>query len=168
MIPCVVVVAAVGLLSVIAAWAADPAARPRVTVSFTTPERFTDLKSRCLATVHDVDALVRELEAFITETAVPRVPEGATLAITIVDVDMAGEFEGPRGAQFCEVRTVREAYPPRVRLSFRLTDREGRVREGTRDLHDPNFLLRAGRVDRDPLRYEKELLRDWIRKEFGS
>ena len=91
------------------------------------------------------------------------------LAIRVTDVDLAGEFEPRRGPQFDRVRIMREIYPPRIDLEFRLTDSEGTVaREGRRQLRDPLYLARAVLGDSDRLRYEKELLGEWLREELGS
>ena len=138
-----------------------------VTVRLTEPDRFTDFGDRCSERaprgLHD------ELTAFLRDLAAPHVAPGASLAITVLDVDMAGEFESWRGPQFCDTRVLREIHAPRIRLSFRLIDAQGQVlRTGTRDLRDLNYLSRAGLVAHDRLRYEKELLRDWVRDELAA
>jgi len=53
---------------------------------------------------------------------------------------MAGEFETWRGPQACSVRVMLDIYAPRIRLEFRLTDRDGKVvSAGPRDLRDPLY-----------------------------
>ena len=146
--------------------AEDPTAS-RITVAFTHAEHFTDLKDRCLESERVTAALLGELEAFVRRTAASRLPAGGALAVTVTDVDMAGEFESWRGPQFCQVRTLRDAYPPRIRLTFQLRDADGRItRSGERDLIDATYLMRVGLDPHDHLRYEKELLRQWIQREL--
>jgi len=49
------------------------------------------------------------------------------LAITLTDVDMAGELETWRGPPACNVRVMLDIYVPRITLEFRLTSRDGKV-----------------------------------------
>ena len=74
----------------------------------------------------------------------------------MTDVDVAGEFEPWRGPQFDRVRIMREIYPPRIDLEFRLTDYRGAVvREGRRRLRDPLNRTCAALGDGDRLLYEE-------------
>ena len=94
-------------------------------------------------------------------------PAGWTLEVRVTDVDLAGEIEPWRGPQFDRVRIMREVYPPRIDLEFRLADAKGAVfKQGSRVLRDPLYLTRAALGDSDRLRYEKQLLGDWLRQEF--
>jgi hypothetical protein len=79
---------------------------------------------------------------------------------------MAGEFEAwrpPAG----EARIVKDIYPPRIDLAFRLAGDDGKViKEGERRLRDPAFLAGANRYPDDPLRYEKALIDRWLEQEL--
>jgi hypothetical protein len=87
----------------------------------------------------------------------------------VTQVDLAGDCEPWRGPQFERVRVYRDIYSPRIDLEFRVTDGEGRlVREGQRSLRDLNYLQRALLRPGDPLRFEKDMLRDWFRDEFAA
>jgi len=81
---------------------------------------------------------------------------------------MAGDFEPWRGPRWDDVRVVKEIYPPRIQLTFRLTDAAGNVlKEGKRDLKDLAFLMKINMSFRDdPVRHENALLDDWLRDEF--
>jgi hypothetical protein len=63
---------------------------------------------------------------------------------------------------------VKDIYPPRISLVFRLTDAEGNVvKEGRRELRDLSFMMKITMAFRDdPVRHEKALLDDWLRDEF--
>jgi hypothetical protein len=139
----------------------------RVDVTFFEAEAFTDVKDTTFGTEKGRDATLKELRDFIVERAEKILPPGYTLAITVRDVDLAGEFEPWRGPRFDDVRIVKDIYPPRFTLAFRLTDEAGNlVKEGERKLSDLAFMSRISIHLRDPLRYEKEMLGDWIRQEF--
>ena len=89
------------------------------------------------------------------------------LDIKVTDVDLAGEFEPWRGAEFDHVRIIRAIYMPHINLSFTLTDAKGSVvNSGARELTDQAFQWRTAWPPDDYLRYEKDLLRDWFRQEF--
>ena len=56
----------------------------------------------------------------------------------------------------------------RIDLNFRLVAANGAVlKEGTRQLRDIAFLSRAGYHRDEPLSHEKNLIDDWLRKDFG-
>ena len=148
---------------------ATAARESRVSVTFVDPERFADVKDSVLVSDRGRADLLAELEAFLRAAGERQVPAGLMLAIRVTDVDLAGEFEAWRGPQFDRVRIMREIYPPRIDLEFQLTDSQGAVvREGRRQLRDPLYLTRAALGDSDRLRYDKELLGDWLRQELGS
>jgi hypothetical protein len=110
------------------------------------------------------------LEPDVESLREPQRPSrGHALEITLTDVDMAGEFETWRGPQACSVRVMLDIYAPRIRLDFHLTDRDGKVvSSGSRDLRDPLYLTRAVFLAADALRYEKNLLLEWLQREFGG
>jgi hypothetical protein len=68
------------------------------------------------------------------------------------------------------VRIVRDLYPPRIDLSFTLTDADGTmIKTGERKLRDLAFMtpMRVTYCN-DPLRYEKKLLAEWLDREFPA
>ena len=95
-------------------------------------------------------------------------PDGQQLAVTITDIKRAGDYEPWHGLQMQDVRFMRDIYPPRVSLQFTLTDAQGQViDQGERKLVDSSYLYGGTRLsDTDPLRYEKRLLDDWLRREL--
>lgn len=148
------------------AGAAD-AARPRIAVEFVRPEKFTDVKATARFSEAEAAGILADVERFVVETGERLVPPDRSVAIRVTDVDLAGEFEPWRGPQFEHTRFMRESFPPRIELEFRLQDAQGRVlAEGKRTLRDPLYLSRSVRVATDRLRYEKSLLEDWMRAEL--
>jgi hypothetical protein len=144
----------------------DPEQVSRVSVIFVDPERFTDVKRSNVE--RSSAGLLKELQKFMIETGERYVPAQAWLSIHVTDVDLAGDFELFRGPHFDHVRITKGLYPPRIALEFRLTDDGGRIiKEGKRDLIDIDYQLRSVYPKEDYLRYEKDMLRDWLRVEFG-
>ena len=147
------------------AWAADAP----VTVTFAHPEKYTDFRLSCVSRDTDARSLMADLEAFLTATAAPLVPADQRLEITVTNIDMAGDIESWRGPGRCDVRVMKDTYPPRIDLTFRLVDADGKeLRAGSRKLRDSNYLVNAGPSSiTDHLRYEKALLGDLLRHELG-
>lgn len=139
----------------------------RANVEFFEPLKFTDVRDSHMGEADPAVYLPR-LRDHLLERAKYYVPEGHALSVTITDVDMAGDFEPWRGPTWSDVRIVKDIYPPRIDLAFRLTDAEGRVvKEGKRELRDLAFMMKLTMAFRDdPLRHEKALLDDWLSLEF--
>jgi hypothetical protein len=142
---------------------------PPVKVTFTELSRFTDLRVSIATTDRDRAGLAEELKRHIEHIAPPRLPQGARLAVTITDVDMAGEYPPLTGSLSRDVRVIKDVYPPRIDLDFRLLRADGSVeREGHRELRDPGFLWSASPARVDRLAIEKSLLDAWLRREFAA
>ena len=150
-----------------AAFGTDDAA-PRTTVTFFEPAKFSDA-SDSSNSASARDATLAELKDYLIRRAAVYLSDGQKLSITVTDVDLAGEFEPWRSTPLSDVRIVRDVYPPRIDLTFRLTDAAGQVvREGRRELRDLAFMAKLVIDPNDPLRHEKVLLDDWLSEEFRT
>lgn len=110
---------------------------------------------------------IAQLAEHLAARAQRALPPGARLEVEITDIRRAGAYEPWRGIDAHDIRFLRDIYPPRVWLDFRLTSADGAVvAEGSRALSDPMYLSRGLRGDSDPLRHEKRLLDDWLRREL--
>ena len=158
---------ACSLLAPVAAFAGEAA---NVTVIFDHPENFADVKDAYVPTDKGRDDILAELRQFIESRASSYLKEGQHLEIKFTDVDLAGDFEPHDGTRFDTVRLMKGVYPPRLVFGFKLTGPTGQVlKEGQRRLTDlayQNRMLRPGEDDR--LRYEKDLLIDWMHDDLGS
>lgn len=141
---------------------------PRTDVVFFEAEKFTDVRdSLSGGSERARDATLGELRTYLVSQASRLLAPGQQLRITIIDVDLAGEFEPWRGPQWSDVRVVKDIYPPDIKLAFQLTDADGHVlKQGDRDLKDLGFMMKLTIDRNDPRRYEKALLDDWLREEF--
>jgi hypothetical protein len=139
----------------------------RAEVNFFEPSKFTDVRDSMMGD-YERTTYLDQIRDHLLEQAKYYVPEGHTLKVTFTDVDMAGDFEPWRGPRFDDVRIVKDIYPPRVALSFRLVDADGNVvKEGKRELRDLSFMMKITMGFRDDsVRHEKALLDDWLRAEF--
>lgn len=157
-------VAAVGLR------AADVQSPSRVEVSFVNPENFADAADGQRGSDFGREANLQELKEYIQRRAEDRLAAGQQLSVRITDVDFAGEVEPWRTPRMGDARLVKDVYPPRIVLEFKLTDATGAViKEGSRRLTDLSFMMNVHPINRDdPRIYEKELLDRWIRSEFAG
>ena len=137
----------------------------RLSVTFIEPEKFTDVRR---AELDPTSAgILGELQKFIIATGGRYVPENMKLNIRITNVDLAGDFELFRGPQADQVRIAKGLYPPHIVLEFEVVDSAAKVvKSGKRDLTDIDYQRRSIYPADDYLRYEKDILRDWLRAEF--
>lgn len=147
--------------------AAPTAPAGPVKVNFVDTDNFTDFTDSYSFPERGREQYIKELAKFIERRAENRLGGDLHLEVVITDVDMAGEFEPWHGPSFQDVRVVKNLYPPRINLSFRLTRADGTVvAEGNRRLRDLSFMYSVRLNDDDPLRYEKQLLDSWMSREF--
>ena len=107
------------------------------------------------------------MEKFLIKTGGRYLPPTMKLNIRVTNIDLAGDFELFRGPQADQVRITKGLYPPRIMLEFEVIDGTAAVKSGKRDLTDINYQLRNAYPGEDYLRYEKDILRDWLRAELG-
>ena len=127
-----------------------------VEVTFSDPDRFSDL-----GPVAERSATLAELRLLFKRLAEKRLADGDRLWVEVVDVDLAGHLELDRsGAR--DVRISREAYPPRLTLRYRLA-RGGDERSGQADLTDLSYLQGSLRCrGTDPLCREARMVDAWL------
>jgi len=156
-----------GSLSAHPSNAAPADGKARVSVVFVDPEKFTDM--RYSEAERYSPTIQLQLQGFIVETGAALLAESLRLEIKITDVDLAGDFELFRGPVRDQVRVIKGIYPPLIALEFRVIDTAGQaVAEGKRKLTDIDYQMRVVHPPDDYLRYEKDLLRDWLRAELAS
>ena len=95
-------------------------------------------------------------------------PPGQQLQVTIDDITLAGSFDPWHDPVLDDTRFMKDIYPPRLKLHFKLMASDGStLREGEARLIDLNYLQRTGLpTDTDPLRYDKRQIADWVNREF--
>jgi len=109
----------------------------------------------------------KALGDYLRRRAERLLPAGQRLDVSIDDIKLAGAFEPWRGPNMQDVRILKDLYPPRIDLHFRLLDANGAtLREGSAKLRDLGYLQHSLPNDNDPLRYDKRLLGNWLDTEF--
>ena len=162
-------VAAIALAFASVASAAPQASDSRVQVDWTKPGDFSEAKQYPGSGLgrESPDEWLTDLANHLRYRAERVLPQGDDLHVTFTNVQRAGTYEPWRGPQWDDVRIIKDIYPPRIDLTFTLTNSTGGVvREGKRELRDPAFLQRGILNESDPLRFEKRMLDDWLRNEF--
>ena len=146
-----------------------PAEGP-VAVQWTDPAQFTELRYSRNRWDAQRGNWVEDLAEHLRKQASKQLPEGQKLEVTITDIKRAGDYEPWHGSRLDDVRIMRDIYPPRISLQFTLTDANGQIiDQGERKLSDTGYLLNSSLPNNtDPLRYEKRLLNDWVRRELQS
>lgn len=142
--------------------ATNSATKDNVTVSFQDPDNFTDAAEdfpNQTSTYY-----LNELRDCVQKEAAMRLPAGSKLTVTFTDIDLAGMIRVERN----NIRFMTSTTIPRAQLRFQLVGADGQVlQEGERRLSDMNYQMSIGLIGRnEPLYYDKQLLKDWIAKEF--
>ena len=139
-----------------------------VQVRWTDPKDFTEIRYSRNRFEARRGTWVQRLAEHLRQQAAQALAPGERLELLITDIDLAGEYE-PVGADLRDVRVVRDLYPPRMRVDFVRHGADGQVmQQGSRKLADPGFLFSTPRSTHDPLRFEKRMIEDWVRREFHS
>jgi len=141
-----------------------------VSVQWNDPAKFTEIRQSTNRFEAERGDWVQQLARYVQTSAAKPLQVGQTLEVTLVDVKRAGDYEpwhGPRGR---DIRIMRDIYPPRITLQYTLKDASGRIiDEGDARLSDSGYLHNIGlKSDTDPLRYEKRLIDDWVKRQLTS
>jgi hypothetical protein len=154
-----------GLALALFASAAIAASHGTASVRYDHPENFSETREvRAFAPIRADSGYLATLRTYIEKRAAAALPPGERLEIVVTDLHRAGSYLPTAGSPN-PVRIIKDTYPPRISLHFRLLDSEGKViREGDRRLVDAGFMYDSpgGPTDSDPLRYEKRLIDRWL------
>lgn len=145
------------VVAAVVALAGSGAARAAVTVTFVEAERFADIGFKS----SDRREALDRLEAHLKHWGVRHLRTGESLAIDVLDVDLAGELRpGPRD----DLRVLRGGADfPRMRLRYVLASGGRTLAAGEERLVDLDYLDRRASLHADePLFYERRMLDDWL------
>lgn len=135
-----------------------------VEVSWKDPAAYRDIRATNGGQQRFQASVMNELEQQFRQEAAARLQEGQVLSIAVDDVDLAGEIEYFHTNYPFGLRVIRNVDFPQMTLTYELRDAEGKlVKSGTTQLADLGF--RAGRLlpaDRSALRYEKQMIKEWV------
>lgn len=139
-----------------------------VDVRWNDPSGFTEIRRSTNRFEAERGNWVSDIAEYLRKSAARELAPGQALAINIVDIERAGSYEPWQGVNARDIRFMRDIYPPRLTLQYRLTDAQGGVvAEGETKLQDTGYLHTSGLASStDPLRYEKKLIDDWARRDL--
>jgi hypothetical protein len=145
--------------------AASLPAAAETSVSFANPEQFTDSVASGGYGLDAEQPVLTELARYIESLGTWYLKPHQVLVVEITDIDLAGRYEPWRPIAY-DVPIMRDIYPPRIALRYKLTDGTRMLCEGEEKIVDINYLSNPGArpFPNDPLRYEKAMLSDWFRR----
>ncbi len=130
----------------------------KLDLQFIAPEKYSDIGHGS----YDRERNLKSLAAYL-QTLVAQLPDGQTLKLDVLDIDLAGELR-PRATQ--EVRVLRGTVDwPQMKLRYTLTQGGATLKSGEAQLSDLGYLdhLRGRESTYGDLAYDKRLLQDWFR-----
>ena len=139
----------------------------RVNVSWADPATFSEHSCDFAPGGRDIE-WVRDLAKYTRERADKVLPAGARLDVRFSDIDRAGECLPTMHGQ--QIRIIRDIYPPRIELHYKLSGNGVAAGEADAKLVDLAFMMNPPGLpgNSDPLRYEKRVIDDWLRKLTGK
>ena len=140
-----------------------------VSVHWSDPAQFTELRLTHNRWAAERGDWVTDLARHLQRKANARLPPGQAMDVAITDIKLAGDFEPWLGVNYSDVRVLRDIYPPRMTVQVRITGPDGQVlAEGERRLSDMGYLQSSLPLNSDPLRHEKRMIDDWLRRELPT
>lgn len=157
------------ILLLLLSTALSPSVHAQVTVRFEQPEKYTDFELSTGSTPKAKADLMKQFEKYFQALGAQYLPKGDTLEIVILDIDMAGAFEGWRRPNLMWTRIISDVYPPKFVLHYVWRDKTGRIKADREEtVTDLDYLRFRDQTTLDPLRYDKALLSRWFRRTFGE
>lgn len=133
-----------------------------VQVSFDKPDEFVDIGHNRWDQERVLDQLREVFKGWGA-----RLPDGQTLTVEVLDVDLAGRLQPRRGD---EIRVLNgRADWPRIKLRWTLGAGDRTLKSGEDDLADMTYLQTFGGLDRSlSLPYEGRMLERWFTERIGG
>lgn len=133
-------------------------------VAFRDAEHYTDIAR--YGDQREAAAIKARLARHIEWLAQKELAADQTLAVEVLDVDLAGHLE-PWRFGFHDIRILRQVTWPRITLRYSLSESGRILLQSGETVSDVNYLDRTGYYfASDVLRYEKRMLDDWFRARF--
>ena len=143
----------------------------RVQVAWAPPTQLSEVKNNPMRYgIMRPEDWMQSLGDYLRIRADRVLPPGQELQGTIEDITLAGSFEPWHGPALDDARFMKDIYPPRLKLHYKLMASDGStLREKDVRLIDMGYLQHTGLpTDIDPLRYDKRQIEDWLNHEFRT
>lgn len=135
-----------------------------VKIEWQSPEKYRDVQAANENRMKYRQRVFDDLTKSLDKDASRLLKKGETLELVVTDLDLAGDVLPTFGASVSDMRVVKDIYPPRITFSYRVLDGEQVIMVGSEKLRDVGFMDRSNVNSHDSLRFEKEMLKDWLRK----
>jgi hypothetical protein len=131
----------ISLALLIASALTSPVYAGEVSITWQTPEKYTDIRPSSETREAFQERVAKELGEVFVDLA-KKLPDDVKWAITVTDVDLAGDVHPMMRGTANDIRIIKEIYWPRMSLSYRMTDGKGAtIAEGQEDIKDMNFMM---------------------------
>ncbi len=143
--------------------AAGGALAAPATVTYTQADRFTDVPR----SAWDRERLLKQLSSHFDVLAA-RLPAGQTLAVEVLDLDLAGRTQ-PGSTHNPDLRVLGTGADwPHMTLRYTVSEGDKVLKTGEDQLSSMSYLDRINRyTSGDSLRYEKAMLDDWFKNKLA-
>lgn len=135
----------------------------KVEVEFVHPEQFADIGRGA----YERERTLSQLRGMFDDLG-KVLPDGDTLQLQVLDVNLAGELE-PWGRRD-DLRVMRgRADWPKMHLRYTLLENGRTVKSGDARLSDMNYLMNAGATAgiHGPLQFEQRMVKRWMEDTFA-
>jgi len=138
-----------------------------VQVDFDDPAKFRDVRATNESQERFRERVMKEITQAFEKNA-KHLPEGQTLHVAVSDVDLAGEVEYFHDNQPFGLRVMRRVDAPSMTFQYELRDESDRVlQQGEEELRNLNYNRPSAiPVARSPFKYEKDMIKTWMRDTF--
>lgn len=154
---------AAGALTALALLAPATNAAGVVDVRFAPPDQMADIGRATLDGERNLQVLARHFQSLAQ-----RLPDGQTLAVTVLDVDLAGEMRPTRRGSDLRVMNGGVDWPM-LSLRWSLSEGGRTLAGGEERLTDMAYLSATRRAASDSeLPYETRLIDRWFDERFGA
>ncbi len=135
-------------------------------VNWVNPDKYRDINSGNEPKTKYRERVFKDFEKHFAKMA-SELPDGHKLAVTVTDVDLAGDVNA---GGIDRLRIVTDLYFPRLKFTYELFDENGsKVKAGGTNLKDMNFLMGSNmRYRNKSLGYEKRMLDRWFNNTFEN
>lgn len=161
-------IAFIGLFLSLQVGAAD--SPQQVQVNWQQPEKYTDIRPSNSTRKAYQNRVLKAFDKIWADVA-KNLPAGYQLAITVKDLDLAGDVNPLYRIDNNDIRVVKDIYFPRMTIDYRLTDAAGQQLDAGTDvkIKDSSFMSTQPTGFRsDEFAYEKRMLKDWYRKTIDA
>ena len=135
-----------------------------VKLQWKNPDQYRDVRAANESQKRYQQRVFDTLERFLQEKTAVLLADGQSLELTVHDLDLAGDVTPMVGPQHQDIRVIRDLYPPRIDIEFKLYDQQGKVVAQHRDkVKNLGYLSGVSTYrSRQTLGYDKALLQEWV------